>query len=326
MVFASDKEGTQGGMDLFLVRKNGDKWSAPENLGNSINTSGNEFFPFLDSDNNLFFSSDGLPGYGGYDVFTCRFNGTGWDKPINLTNIINTLNDDVAFTINRMDGRTAFYTTRVRSERTGMQLFKVTVKAMNAIKNKPTISYLYHGNPLPELKFISALPISPSKPAIEDTLKKKNELQTLASKKEIETSPVLTKPAPAVKEKIKVPETTLPKAAPPVKAPENVSKIKTDTVNNEIAKKEVSKDEVIYRVQISSHDKSQGIKLINVNGKGYYTFEYYYRNAFRTTIGEFSTLRPAVELQNALRQSGTTQAFVVVFKNNIRSADPSYFK
>ena len=77
LVFASDKDGSYGGMDLFLSRKSGGKWTSPENLGRSINTTGNEYFPFLDSDNNLYYSSDGLPGYGGYDLFTCKFNGTG---------------------------------------------------------------------------------------------------------------------------------------------------------------------------------------------------------------------------------------------------------
>jgi hypothetical protein len=160
--------------------------------------------------------------------------------------------------------------------------------------------------------------------AVEDPLKQKSEPQ--ASNKEVVSSLSQVKPPPVEKEKVNVSETNLPIVAPPIKVPANVSKTEPDTVKKEIPKKVVPKDEVIYRVQISSHGKSQGIKLINVNGKSYYTFEYYYLNAFRTTIGEFSTLRPAVELQKALRQSGTTQAFVVVFKNNIRSTDPSYFK
>ena len=48
MVFASDKAGSVGGMDLFFSKRVGDKWSAQSNLGKLINTTGNEFFPFLD--------------------------------------------------------------------------------------------------------------------------------------------------------------------------------------------------------------------------------------------------------------------------------------
>ena len=48
MVFASDMAGSLGGMDLFIVRKEGEKWSKPENPGKSINTVRNECFPYLD--------------------------------------------------------------------------------------------------------------------------------------------------------------------------------------------------------------------------------------------------------------------------------------
>jgi len=102
--------------------KSDGKWAAPENLGSSINTVGNEFFPFLDSENNLYFSSDKLPGYGGYDIFSCKFNGSGWDKPANLSDHINSLNDDIAFTINRNDGKTAFLTRRQKSGKGETQL------------------------------------------------------------------------------------------------------------------------------------------------------------------------------------------------------------
>jgi hypothetical protein len=62
LVFASDRVGSIGGMDLFVSRLTDGKWSVPENLGKSINTAGNEFFPFLDSENNLYFSSDVMEG------------------------------------------------------------------------------------------------------------------------------------------------------------------------------------------------------------------------------------------------------------------------
>ncbi|MBK7713003.1 MAG: PD40 domain-containing protein [Bacteroidales bacterium] len=83
MIFATDMPGSLGGLDLFTVKKTGEKWSKPENLGKSINTSRFECYPYFDQDNNLFFSSDGLAGYGGYDIFTCKFNGESCEKPLN---------------------------------------------------------------------------------------------------------------------------------------------------------------------------------------------------------------------------------------------------
>ncbi len=55
-------------------------------------------------------------------------------------------------------------------------------------------------------------------------------------------------------------------------------------------------------------------------------YEYFYLGATRYTIGEFSTLKPAVELQRICRESGYPQSFVVVFVNNTRSLDPKLFK
>jgi len=83
---------------------------------------------------------------------------------------------------------------------------------------------------------------------------------------------------------------------------------------------------VIFRVQVLSSIKPQINKQIIINGKSYNTFEYYYLKEFRYTIGEFSTLSPAKAFQNTLRKSGYPQAFVVAFKNNVRSTDPSLFK
>jgi hypothetical protein len=84
MVFASDQPGSIGGLDLFITRMENGQWTDPENLGKNINSSGNELFASLDSENDLYFSSDGHQGKGGYDIYICRYNGTGWDNPKNL--------------------------------------------------------------------------------------------------------------------------------------------------------------------------------------------------------------------------------------------------
>ncbi len=119
MVFASDKTGSTGGMDLFITVKEGDKWSEPHNLGNSINSKDNELFPFLDNEMNLFFSSDRQTGFGGYDIFVCKYNGKGWNKPEHLPSLINSGDDDLAFTINPKDGKSAFYTTKENQVKKG---------------------------------------------------------------------------------------------------------------------------------------------------------------------------------------------------------------
>ena len=99
MYFISDMPGGYGGTDIYVVYKSGNGWGKPINLGYTINTTTDEMFPFIASDGTLYFSSDGLPGLGGLDVFKSTKNGTEWTKPENLHAPINSNNDDFAFTI-----------------------------------------------------------------------------------------------------------------------------------------------------------------------------------------------------------------------------------
>jgi len=78
-------------MDLFYTMRNGKYWSKPENLGEVINTQGNEKTPFLHTDSKtLYFSSNGHPGMGGYDIYYSRMDTAGdWSRPVNLGYPIN---------------------------------------------------------------------------------------------------------------------------------------------------------------------------------------------------------------------------------------------
>ncbi len=102
LYFASDMPGTYGKSDIYKVKVNKD-WTlgTPENLGNKINTKGTETFPFVDADNNLFFSSDGHAGLGGLDIFVAFYTKSGHFFMLkNMGLPYNSSKDDFAFTIN----------------------------------------------------------------------------------------------------------------------------------------------------------------------------------------------------------------------------------
>ncbi len=101
LYFASDMPGTLGQSDLFSVTINANgTFGSPKNLGKTINTEGRETFPFISSDNELYFSSDGRPGLGGLDVFVSTINNNGVFGEIqNIGAPINTKQDDFAFVI-----------------------------------------------------------------------------------------------------------------------------------------------------------------------------------------------------------------------------------
>ena len=70
LFFASDMPGGFGGLDLYYARKNGGEWGPPVNMGPEVNTRGNEAFPYFDENGTFYFSSDGLGGLGGLDIFS----------------------------------------------------------------------------------------------------------------------------------------------------------------------------------------------------------------------------------------------------------------
>jgi len=98
IVFASEAPGGQGGTDLYVASLDANgSIGEPLNLGAKVNTTGNEFFPWFSPEGQLFFSSNGLKGLGGYDLFVTELkNGKDVFNPMNLEAPINSLSDDIA--------------------------------------------------------------------------------------------------------------------------------------------------------------------------------------------------------------------------------------
>lgn len=101
IIFSGKLKNSFGNHDLYYaVRKNkNDKFLRPQNMGAIINTEGNEVFPFLKNDSTLYYSSDGLPGMGGLDIFVSyRLSDGSWSEPENLGAPINSPGDDFGIT------------------------------------------------------------------------------------------------------------------------------------------------------------------------------------------------------------------------------------
>jgi hypothetical protein len=345
MVFSSDKAGSFGGMDLWFTRKVGITWKEPENLGDKINTKGNELFPHLDPENNLYFSSNGLPGCGGYDIFLSRYTGTRWEKPVNLTKPINSENDELAFTVNPNDGKSAFFTARQKSRTGKIQLYMVSLNEETGIKDSKMLSDVLYSISNPEIGS-EKLKLASNKSESDSIEKAKliaGEIEALKLKAaksrtdSIETSKLKARDINATKiraiSRTDSIDKTRSKSREIDAARIRAAKSRTDSLlalridkERSVSSNRTNDDIVIYKVQFLASMKSKGTFEITVNEKKYTTSEYFYLGAFRYTIGEFSTLKPAAELQNICRKYGQPQAFVVAFKNNVRSNDLKLFK
>ena len=98
LYFVSDMPGGSGGTDIWYSELQSDgKWAQPKNAGPEINTPGDELFPFIGADGILYYSSNGLPGMGGLDIFAAKGAKKEWSKPLNLKYPVNSAADDFAF-------------------------------------------------------------------------------------------------------------------------------------------------------------------------------------------------------------------------------------
>lgn len=112
LYFSSNRPGGYGNNDIwFSIKAANGKWSQAKNAGPVINTDGNELTPLLHFDGvTLYFSSEGHPGFGGFDLFKSTKQADGkWSTPINLGAGINSRGDESGLAVS-IDGKTAILT------------------------------------------------------------------------------------------------------------------------------------------------------------------------------------------------------------------------
>lgn len=111
LFFTSDRPGGFGGKDIYVCERIGQVWGVPVNLGPSVNTEGDELYPFYHLEGHLYFASDGHIGLGGQDVFKVKeLNNNAWGKVINLGVPINSIKDDFGLILHE-DGVYGFLTS-----------------------------------------------------------------------------------------------------------------------------------------------------------------------------------------------------------------------
>jgi len=131
LYFSSTRPGGYGGADLYVsyLKPNG-RWTEAVNMGPTINTAGDEMAPFIHADNQtLYFTSDGLPGYGGSDLFVLKKLPNGqWGIPENMGYPINTIENEGSLAV-AADGYTAYYASDREDSRGGLDIYSFTLPA-----------------------------------------------------------------------------------------------------------------------------------------------------------------------------------------------------
>lgn len=130
LYFASDMPGGYGGQDIWMCKRNGESWDKPINLGVDINTSGDELFPHITKSNILYFSSNGLPGFGDLDIFSAKILEGKWLLNRNEGLFLNSTADD--FGIVFQNDSTGYFSSNREGGKGGDDIysFKYTNKSM----------------------------------------------------------------------------------------------------------------------------------------------------------------------------------------------------
>ena len=130
LYFSSSRAGGFGGRDIWVThRLLTGKWSRPENLGEAVNTSGDEGCPFMHADNEtLYFNSNGHPGYGMTDLFfSKKVNDSSWVVAQNLGYPINTIDDQGSLIVSA-DGKTAYYASDGADSKGGLDIYSFQLR------------------------------------------------------------------------------------------------------------------------------------------------------------------------------------------------------
>lgn len=99
LFFVSDRPGGFGGTDIYYTTRLRGQWLTPVNLGDLVNTPGNEMFPFVAENGDLYFASNTQAGLGGLDIFCSKFENGKFSPPKNLGYPVNTSRDDFGLII-----------------------------------------------------------------------------------------------------------------------------------------------------------------------------------------------------------------------------------
>jgi len=147
MYFVSDmkKKGHKGGRDIWVSKRKSasGKWSIPVNAGSKINTKGDELFPFIRENGELYFSSNGKMGMGGLDIYKATPKGSSWEVE-NMKYPLNSPHDDFGMVWYKDQKKGLFASTR--KKRDNLYYFalpELSFKMKGIVKDSKT------GEPIP---------------------------------------------------------------------------------------------------------------------------------------------------------------------------------
>ncbi len=298
LVFSSTKPGGFGGSDLYLSERVNGMWSEPINLGERINSKGDEMFPYILNDSVLFFSSDGHGGLGGLDI--CRISMIDSAEVVKFGYPVNSSGDDFGIMYDE-DGISGYFSSNRESlnKKDNIFIFKI-VRVSLSLK----IIDINTSNPINDAEVFSIT-------GVDEKFIGKTDLDGFCN--------VIIPVSKEIKIRIKKEDfiSQIYSFEPVKYKAESAVVLPVNTAIN-LSEKSVGKKDVTYKVQVMACRKKASNKQVKRKYKGdlqvVMSFE---DNWYKYTVGEFKTFNEACE---CLQGIDIYDAFIAAYIENKRVA------
>ncbi len=293
----SDREGSMGGSDIFYsIKDENGKWTTPVNIGNKLNTEYNEESVFILNDGKtLLFSSQGHNSMGGYDMFiTTKGDDGEWTTPENIGYPFNTPDDEVNIFVLGDVSQLKGYFASVRPEGFGgrdIYSFSFINEDDNIVEKTDSIETEIQDT----IQLTDVIYTDDTNDATTYFIDVENNDNEGRTKETVETT--------------KDDNTS-------DNSDDSAGYTTKNTTTDSWKTKDMSQDNVVFKVQVGASRKPMGYKELHTRYKGdMQVTEIQHEGWYKYLIGEFSRYQDAKELQFTC---GVDDAWVVTRKNNIR--------
>ncbi|MBX7051533.1 MAG: OmpA family protein [Flavobacteriales bacterium] len=143
LYFCSNMPGGRGNSDIYRSQWINGQWSTPANLGEEVNSKGNEFFPFIDDSGTLYFSTDARNDSEGMDIYYSEETDGIFQEPERLNNTINSEYDEFAYQ-EKHGTNTGCFSSNRNEEQDDIFMFRKFYNNMNECQENYEANFCYH--------------------------------------------------------------------------------------------------------------------------------------------------------------------------------------
>ena len=313
MVFASDMQGGEGKHDLYVTYKDGQNWDKPRNLGTEINTPGEELFPYIDQNEVLYFSSNGINGFGGLDIFKAAKSENEWKEPNNLGQPVNSPKNDFAWTKNPENPNEAYIISNRSNSSKSDYLYHVKItKSSEDSSSNDNFLEASNESSESESELSDFLESTESDTEQSDNSSDNSSENNGGEEEDLSNFLEETDSSSSTTEEQDNQDDQATSMSDAIASTSETGYIYRVQFESSIEPMD-RMDEFENRFESSLDSPQEGRSMEEISD---FIYRYKYKGLYRYTVGEFYSAEPAKNLLKKIKNQGYEDAFIAVFEEN----------